>query len=674
MVDTDTGLLTKEEADKLRTEILKQLDWGKRFWLPLSQRQDLWATMYYMLDVVQQLKPLGYRRFVTNEPRTAVDAGVEILTRNPSYWRIALNEFAAENTDERHRIGKIERTLNGVIGDIDDVFSMRGEPTFWRQVAQNALLRGWIWGKLHVTTDVLEYQEAPYIAEIFDSRTVYPNFDTFGLRHLLVEKLTNMGDLRSTYPGNFVPVLGEMDNPNQPAIKLEYWSNNRRDQPGIYAMLAMPSASQTIGGVYDPMTMEDYKKAEWIIWPRYHGYNPRALPVFGVPANGLNMKKKPVLGQLLEQRLQERAALLEVPTMAYWQNATNSWVAESGRSILSSVEEQVPQYNELIATIFQHFSIGTYGTWLFKTATGEPPEHEFGIESYIALRPEESAQRLEIGPVSGDAYRLVQILSDENQKGTLSNILRAVTPFEGTGVLFQQVANAALNALNAYHSAMVQFGARAGESFLQQLQLSAGELKAFEVSAPGPSRNQSSFVIEFDPSRDLESKRRYRPKPVFKPALPDDLAVRINAAAMALNPQRPILSLISVLENIIQVEDPALEIDRMWEDMATRDPVIVLEQIAMALERVGEPELAERIRGNEFKAKFAEELQWRQMTGQMPQQLQSGQAAPSEQQRATQSQAGGGEFNAQQRTARGETSELAAEGERIVASLGGGRV
>lgn len=78
------------------------------------------------------------------------------------------------------------------------------------------------------------------------------------------------------------------------------------------------------------------------------------------------------------------------------------------------------------------------------------------------------------------------------------------------------------------------------------------------------------------------------------------------------------MSLITVLENILQVDDPAAEIDRIWEDIANTDPVIVLEQIASALERLHEPELAARVRQNEFRTKMIEELQWRQQTGQMP--------------------------------------------------------
>ena len=34
-----------------------------------------------------------------------------------------------------------------------------------------------------------------------------------------------------------------------------------------------------------------------------------------------------------------------------------------------------------------------------------------------------------------------------------------------------------------------------------------------------------------------------------------------------------------------------------------------------AAERAGEPEIADRLRQNEFRAKMVEEIQWRQLTG-----------------------------------------------------------
>lgn len=615
----EDALVHSSQHDETRQTILTRLQMGKNYWRPLHARQDYWALMYYLQDVIQQMKPVGYRRFISNEPRTAVDLAISILTRNDAFWRIALFETADENMDERRLIGKVERCLQGIVYDIDEMFSQRLKMRFWKQAAAQALIRGYIWGKVHITTDALKYRQTPVIAEMYDPRLVYPHVDAFGLNYVIIETMTTVGDLVNLYPDQF----GYKENqahydPNKQAMKIEYWSNDRGNKKGINAVLAAEQpAEQTY--VYDLSAGNNSPVApQFVIPPYYHGYTPEALPVVGVPVNGLNLNAKPQLGELLTDSLSQRAELMGTPSTISWWQGQNAYIAESGRSILAAVEEHVPQYNELIATIMQHFAISAYGTWVFTSPTGEQPRFSPGIESKIALTPDEKLERVQVGPINAEAYKLVELLGQEKQNGMLANILRAGGNTPNTGVLFQQMANAALNALEPFQDGLEEFGQRIGTSVLAQLKMASSIIKPFEVLTPQTSnsnRKQSLWVVEFDPKKDLNKKRRYRPRPIFRPALPDDLAVRINAARLALDPRRPILSLTTVLEHILQVDDVADEIDRIWEDIANTDPVIVFEQIAAALERMGEMELAERIKQKQFQTAFTEELAFRQATG-----------------------------------------------------------
>jgi hypothetical protein len=155
-----------------------------------------------------------------------------------------------------------------------------------------------------------------------------------------------------------------------------------------------------------------------------------------------------------------------------------------------------------------------------------------------------------------------------------------------------------------------------GTCILAQMQKAAPIIGSFELQAATPKKTW--FTIEFDPLKELDAGRHYRPMPVMKPALPDDLTVRMTAARMALDPRRPMLSLMTVLEDILMVDDPMAETDRIWADLAEQDPVIILEQMAQALERHGEMEMAARIRQQEFAQKFVEEAKIRQMTESAP--------------------------------------------------------
>ncbi len=666
-IPTD-ALVPAAELPRVQKLIANRLQYGKTFWKPLNVRQDYWALMYFLQDVIQQSKPLGQKRFISNMPRTSLDLAHSIMTRNDAFWRIPLFEGAGEGADMRRIIGRVERSLQGMIYDIDEMMLMRKGQRFWKAAAFQGLLNGMIAGKVHVTSEALEYRDSPLIGEIYDSRLVYPHFDGYGLDYVCIESVTTMGELVTNYPDKFEGV--NQDDPsfdgNKRAFKLEYWSNSRPGRRGVNAVLAIETPAE-FQGVIDLYTSMEVSSGtfRWIVEPYYHGYKPHALPVVVMPVNGVPVYRKPMLGDLLNNRLLERAELLGVPNAASWWQGENAWVAEFGRGLLSGIEEHFPQYNEIVATILHHFALNAYGQWISTTPDGQFPEFEPGIEARIALTPDEKIERVQVGAINADAYRLVAMLDMEQQNATISNILRAGGANPNTGVLFQQMANAALNTLEPFHDGLESFGTLIGTSLLAQLDAASGLIGKFDISAPRTATNRrgaSLFVVEFDAKTDLEAfgGRRLRPVPVFKPSLPDDLAVRINAARFALDPRRPILSLVTVLENILQIEDPSEEIDRIWEDMANTDPVMVLEQIAQALQRLGEEDMAKRIRENEFRAQFVQDLAFRQATGNIPQGPQRPGALPPE--------SGGGEFNARQTGMGGEPT--ATEGAEILGAMG----
>ena len=601
--------LTEAEAEELAKLIDQRLSWGKAFWKPAHDRMDFWMNMYLLLDLVQQAKPHGYRRYISNDPQTAIDAAVSISTRNDSYWQIDTPTGAPKEV--RQRIGRIEQALAGLVDDMDELFILRGEMRLWTQVAYMALLRGWVVGKFHVTEFAREAgRPTPLMAEMWDFRFCYPNFDGIGLGYILVEKHTTFSELRNQYP-EAVEDLADTTDPNADCIKVEYWSNTRGERAGVTGVMARigPGTRCTAGsaGVSLAFSRSQQPGAaadRWLIPPYRHGYTPEELPVVCIPVNGIPLKVKPHPGSVIGERMAQRADRLSLQAPSWHSPA--GWVAEMGRSILAHVEEQVPQYNELIATIFQHFSMGTYPTWAIKTQTGNAPNWEPGLNKVIPLRLEEDVQRFDPAPVSPDAYRLLDILQEEKQKGILSNILQAVVPFQGTGILFQQIANAALNALQPFTQGMRDFGTQMSSHILAQMRVA--DVKEMELFGRS---TRSYFHLTFDPKEELD--RKYKPVPVFKPALPDDYNIRAQTARILLDPRRPVMSLFTVLENVLQVEDPEGEIDRIFEDIAQMDPVIVLERIADTLERFGETELAERIREQQFRAKFVEDLKMRQL-------------------------------------------------------------
>ena len=328
------ALVPSNDLIRLKEGLLTQRTHAKNYWRPRDLRMDMWYNMYLMLDVIQQSKPLGVaRRYVSNDPRTGPDAALAILTRNAIPWRIPLTNSEDENADQRREIGQIERTLQGFNYDLDELFSMRGQPPLWKQIFFQALIRGWIWGKFHVTTEALQYRNSPLIAEIYDSRLVLPNFDQWGLNHVYIDKPTNLGDLVGSYPHIYGDRVNKANyDPNTPVTKIEFWSNDRGERKGVSATLAQVGIPAQAGTITSTAIGKSIgQDAEWLIPPYFHGYSYDEMPIVGVPVNGAHMQHKPELLGPLETRLQERADLLAMQS-ASWQGP-NTQVAEIGRFV-----------------------------------------------------------------------------------------------------------------------------------------------------------------------------------------------------------------------------------------------------------------------------------------------------------------------------------------------------
>jgi hypothetical protein len=641
------AFLSDDAAEDLRRSLDQKLLWGRRFWKPLHDRQDYWLNMYLLLDLMQQSKPLGFRRFVSNDPQTAPDAAISMITRNEAFWRIDMpaGEIGKE---ERAFIGEVERALGGIVDDVDEMFLLRGEMPFWKQAAWFAVMRGWIWAKLHVTKAAIDMgRDSPLLAEMWDSRQVYPTFNGLFMSDVLAEKHSNLSEVQDQYPEKAENVEGT--DGNSPIIKVEYWSNTVGDRQGVTGTLAYVNPVEAgLMGTPTPDAAPIAGGAVWLQPPYRHGLKPNALPVVGAPVNGIPIKTKPLTGELVDYAMRQRADRIGVQPPSW--HDPSGWVAESGRGLLASVEENIPQYNELVATALQHFSIGTYPTMVFWTASGELPPYKEGMNAKIPLRIGEQVQRMEPTPINADAWKLLAILQDERQRGMLSNILQASSAGGATtGAMLQQILHAALNALEPFSSGLKSFGQLAGSHILAQLQASKDLPRLDLVSRSG----RSYFRIDFDPAS--LGDRKYKPIPIFKISLPQDLQMKAQVARILLDPRRPIMSLVTVLDQVLEYDDPEGEIKRMFADIANLDPIIVLERVATALEEEGEVEIANRIRQTEFQQAFVKEAQFRAISAQI--------AGPSAETGAT-TATGGNEQVREGQGQAGEPNPLGASGER----------
>ncbi len=598
------------EENHLATQIGNQWLSRQMYWQPWHDRQDEWMAMYQLWDVLQQTKPTGMFRFISNDPQTGPNAAINILTRNHVFWDIDTLAVGDMDAEDRRTAQDVEYAMGGIIDDYDSLFLRRGEGMFWYTAAWQALLRGCIVFKGLVTEESGRDDGVPLMGEFIDPRLTYPLFDSQGLHSVIFAKRVSLASLLDDYPENehiqraIAPSGDEYDaDLTSSGYKLEWWDFRRKAMTGVLAMWpgVQDNFSMVIGN-NSPMLFNGL----WVQPPYEHGYNETNRPITITPVNQMPLNELPDVPSNMQAALSERAGLrnLRRPT---WMGS-QGWISNFGRSILSTIEEHSTQYNELVATILHKFGAQAYGNTVLKTRTGTLPPWEFGAGAVNALRLEESVQQLDVTPVNQDAWRLIALIQQEKERGVISNVLQASTPFGGdaSGFLAAQVTDIALNGLNPFKAGLEAFGTQVARSHLHQLRDSDVDI----VELVSRNRGNTPIRIAFDTS--ILEEREFRVEPRFEPALPADLALKAQTARLLLDPRNPIFSLEDVLERVFRHPDSQGVKDRIFKDIAERDPMIVLMRIAEALKEEGEDDLAERIMETQFRAKFIEDAQFRQ--------------------------------------------------------------
>lgn len=565
---------------------------------PRDQRMDFDHSLYLLIDPFQLNKESGLIRFTANEPQTIVDLGVSVIARNPLQPRIAMDY--ADPEDKREGIGQLERGIRGAFRDIDRRLNRRGLPPARHVAAWNLLLRGWMANRL-----VVKDEGHPIDFEPWDMRFTYPEFDRYGLASVIHESLTSWGDILRNYPGVAEQLQRRGDTGfyqeklDMTVTQYEFWD---REHTGL-AVTSPTSRSQV-----RPLAPGNLV---WAEEPYEHGIldeeDERTCPIVIVPAHGLPFESMPsVPGRV---PILSPSDLYKGGGLPPWKR-TGGWVAYQGRSFLSAVEDIVGEFNEMIATLWTIMDNDAYGTWWHTSRGGEQVEVALGGNAVNFGKTGDVLQRVGGMAASPDVYRLLEILSDQLKKGTADQqLLRGLMEFKGSGFLRAQMENAATTSLAPWISAYEFWASENAMCLMNQLRLNAGRM--WTVWAEGSDRRL--FKMEF--GKDMVDEVVYV-EMKSKPALPDDLAVRVNIAAQLANPARPLASIQTIFDKVLEWDDAQREKDLIFDDLADLDPMVVLLRLQTRMIARGLPEIAEIFGDKAFATAFVEKTMAAQMVQQ----------------------------------------------------------
>jgi len=590
-------------------DLVTQVTYRKRDMKARDERMDLWHTMYMLIDEFQLSKPSGLVRFTSNEPRTVLDLAHTVMTRNPFKPRIPMTY--AKTDDQREDYGLIEHGIKGTFHELDRQMNKRGLPGARQTAAWHLLLRGWAASRLE-----LKDEPHPLDYEPWDMRFVLPQFDRKGLQSAIYETVTTWGDVLDSFPemqerpdtkqARYSLDLGQW------VVQYEFWDRYQ-------SAIAVSHPKGRPRG--DPRAAERGESdLLWAQEPKLHELvdeeGEAFCPIIIVPSHGLPVFHTPKkvwtgLGRTPAEIMGQKPALLPV-----WKQQ-GGWVADQGRSILSAIETTFQEFNEVVALVWQVLDHEALGTYTLTTRTGEMKNIVIGSGAVNPLKLGEQLGRIPPMAASPDTYRLIAFLSEQLSQGTIDQkLLRGLSEFQGSGFLHSQLENAAMNAVGPWLSAYEFWATEMAQSVLNQLHQNAG--REFQVWAEGSNRRL--FKVAFGP--DAVQEVIYIEMKA-KPALPEDLAVRVNIAAQLANPARPLASIQTIFDKVLEWEDAQREKELLFDDIADLDPIVVMLRLTNRMVERGLPEIAKIFGDKAFVMAFAQQMMqarlMAQMSGQAPQ-------------------------------------------------------
>jgi len=530
---------------------------------------DDWYNHYHMNDAAQDAKGAGRQRFYSNEPRTLANVCVNLLSTNPPKLRIALGN---EQREERDLISKVERFFYGALNDIDEQRRNRLEQPLQSTMAFNAVVSGWIAGRFIMTN---AHEPSPVDHQFYDPYTVFPELGSKGMRSVIQTSKMTLGEISDEWD---MPI--DSEDPTQEVTVYDGWDRN------INAVVCEWGKR---GGV----------KQEWAKKPTKHGLN--RIPWMVMPVNGTPLRRDIKRPTASAYDATNTGYTRSVDTSANIKK-TNHWVASMGQSIFAANERHYPQFNEFVALVMQVVSNEAYGTLTFKSRDGKAVDIETGNNVVNFLRLEEELEKLQGGVAPPDTSRILTLMGSQVQRGGIPFSVYGELPFEISGYLNNQLVNAAMLVLRPFMAGMIAYYSWLFAELQQQFM--AGKFTG--IGFHGIDSKNTLFEFTYDSE---QQTKRYFGEIKLQPALPTDLAQKVEMARRLRDSRWPMASIQTIFDKILEWEDPDGEIDKIFDDMANQEPLVVLERMAQALDQRGLPEVAQVMRERGFKTKFMEELQ-----------------------------------------------------------------
>lgn len=287
----------------------------------------------------------------------------------------------------------------------------------------------------------------------------------------------------------------------------------------------------------------------------------------------------------------DRCPLIVGPATPYiFQGAAGltatTYVDKMGRGLLFGIKDLQAYYNELLSNIGTLIKKYALPTVLVRTRDGTAREIALGAGDVTPLQLTDIVEVIQMPGSPPDLVVVLNAVFGAIQRATFSSIMYgdapAGTPATGMALLGQHSQVILEPYVRDMEAVLVEMFRRI-LWYLEKNKVNLGDLS-------GEDAQGQSFVLSDFDYTDIAGDHEIVVK--MKPSLPQDMQQLYAIASMATNPSNKLVSAEYAREEIISVQNPSRERDRLYKEFAQDLPQVRLALAYQALIDEGKPEAA----------------------------------------------------------------------------------
>jgi len=542
----------------------------KDFWNSRTLRIQ---EMYRLRKLTDENKVEGYESIVANDPKTFFNLAQYMISALPAKHKLPIK---ADSPITQEQKGRSERGLISSWKNQDIKMFRQGRRPWRWELADHILISGWYAVYAGVFKD--GKGNLDFVADILNPMGVYQEFGEDGLLQCSVEYKRNITTVKKM-------VQSRIDDGDEGWVMPPFLANH---SDNIY------------GG---DITMESY----WVV---EGGQVKNSILANGVTCLGLT-----------EIPNVDRIPIITGPTggeasWGGWGDGDADWKARIGQSILEPNAEMYKHQSKMLTKLAKIVDRHAEPPMVDENAAGDALLDSEDVEDgkIIHRRTGDRVYPVETR-TTPDLYNYQAMIEQKVQQGSVPYTLYGAVPpaLDLSGFAIGLLMTAAQNIVGPYHVGVTNVMGEVDRIWLEGFKASK---KTIQISGRSrPSDSGSVFIEDWSYEDVPDSLYVDVTVPL---ATPSDLLERVTIARQA-KPMGDLLDEITILEEIINVDDPKLVKDRLDAQAFAQMPEVqMLKMVVEAKKKEAEFRQADNASYADIMAAFAERVM-ATLGGQAPQ-------------------------------------------------------